>query len=67
MAMEVSGSADLPTENSPWSLAAADFTGSGPLDAAVGVAVLGSGGAVSIYSNRPVGAMYPRSLKFGSQ
>jgi FG-GAP-like repeat/Abnormal spindle-like microcephaly-assoc'd, ASPM-SPD-2-Hydin len=58
---------DLPTENSPWSLAAADFTGSGGLDLAVGVAVLGRNGAVSIYPNRPVGALYPSSLQFGSQ
>jgi hypothetical protein len=58
---------DLPTENGPWSLAAADFTGSGGLDMAVGVAMLGSTGAVSLYPNRPVGALYPGSLQFASQ
>ena len=31
---------DLPTENSPWSLTAADFTSNGGLDLAVGIAVL---------------------------
>ena len=58
---------DLPSENSPWSLAAADFTGSGGLDIAVGIAALGSNGAVSLYPNRPVGSLYPSSLQFGSQ
>jgi hypothetical protein len=57
----------LPTENSPWSMTAADFTGSGGLDIAVAVAVLGSKGAVSVYPNHPVGALYPSSLRFGSQ
>jgi hypothetical protein len=58
---------DLPTENSPWSLAAADFSGSGGLDIAVGVAVLGTTGGLSIYPSRPVAALYPRSLQFGTQ
>lgn len=58
---------DLLTENSPWTLAAADFTGGGGLDIAVGVAVLGTSGTVSIYPNRPVGALYPSSLQFGPQ
>jgi len=58
---------DLTTENSPWSLAAGDLTGSDGLDIAVGVAVFGSSGAVSIYRNRPVGALYPSFLQFGSQ
>jgi len=65
--MVLSGSESIcPPENSPWSLTAADFTGSGGLDLAVGVAVLGSNGAVSIDSNRPVGGLYPSSLRFGS-
>jgi hypothetical protein len=58
---------DLLTENSPWALAAADFTGGGGPDIAVGVAALGTSGAVSIYPNRPVGALYPSSLQFGPQ
>ena len=48
-------------------MTAADFASSGSLDLAVGVAVLGSNGAVSIYPTRPVGAHYPSSLQFGSQ
>lgn len=58
---------DLPTENGPWSLTAADFTGSGGLDIALGIATLDNNGFVSIYPNRPVGALYPSSLQFGSQ
>lgn len=59
---------DLPTENSPWSLTAAKgLTGGGGLDIAVGSAVVNSPSVVSIYPSRPVGAIYPSSLAFGSQ
>jgi FG-GAP-like repeat/Abnormal spindle-like microcephaly-assoc'd, ASPM-SPD-2-Hydin/FG-GAP repeat len=58
---------DLPTENSPWSLAAADFNGDGSTDFVVGIANLGTTGAVSVYLNRPVGTLYPTALQFGSQ
>jgi hypothetical protein len=59
---------DLPTENSPWSLTAAKgLTGGGGLDIAVGIAVLGSTGSVSVYPSRPVAAIYPSALTFGSQ
>lgn len=59
---------DLPTENSPWSLTAAKgLTGGGGLDIAVGIAILGTSGAVSVYPSRPVAAIYRSSLTFGSQ
>jgi hypothetical protein len=57
---------DFLTENSPWSIAGADFNGDGGLDLAVGIAALGSSGTVSIYKNHPVGALDPSSLDFGS-
>jgi len=58
---------DLPTENSPWSLTAAKGLTGGGLDIAVVIAVLGSTGAVSVYPSRPVAAIYPSALAFGSQ
>ncbi|MGA9355609.1 MAG: FG-GAP-like repeat-containing protein [Terriglobales bacterium] len=58
---------DLPADASTWSLATADFSGAGGLDLAVGIAVTGSSGLVSNYANRPVGALYPSPLQFGSQ
>jgi FG-GAP-like repeat/Protein of unknown function (DUF1573)/FG-GAP repeat len=57
---------DLPTENSPWSLTAADFSGAGGIDIAVGNATFKGNGTLSLFSNRPVGALYPSPLQFGS-
>jgi len=57
---------DLPTESSPWSMAAADFKGDGGLDMAVASAIATNKGELSIFGNRPVGALYPGSLTFGS-
>jgi hypothetical protein len=58
---------DLPTENSPWSLASGDFSGEGGFDIGVGNAASKGSGTLSVFSNRPVGALYPSPLQFGSQ
>jgi hypothetical protein len=57
---------DLKTEPGPWSIAAADFSGDGATDLAAGIGQLGSSGAVSLYTNIPVGSLFPSSLNFGS-
>jgi len=57
---------DLPTENSPWSLAAADFIAGTGLDIAVANAVYKGNATLSIFANRPVAALYPSPLEFGS-
>lgn len=57
---------DNSTENSPWSMTAADFSGSGGLDFAVTTATLGNTGNASIYPNRPVGTLFPGTLRFGN-
>lgn len=57
---------DLPTENSPWSLAGANFSGIGGTDLAVGNAQIQGSGTLSLFSNRPVAAFYPSTLSFGS-
>jgi hypothetical protein len=57
---------ELPTENSPWSLTAADFSGAGGIDIAVGNATSKGMGTLSVFSNRPVGALFPSPLQFGS-
>jgi hypothetical protein len=57
---------DLPTENSPWSLAAADFIAGTGLNIAVANAVYKGNATLSIFANRPVAALYPSPLGFGS-
>ena len=57
---------DYITESTPWSLAAADF-GDGGLSLAAGSLGVGNSAFVSILASRPVDALYPSSLQFGSQ
>ena len=57
---------DLPTENSPWSLAAADFISGNGLDLVVANYLSQMKGTLSMFGNRPVAALYPGPLEFGS-
>ena len=57
---------DLPTENSPWSLAASAFVVGSGLDIAVANAVYQGNGTLSMFANRPVAVLYPSPLEFGS-
>lgn len=57
---------DLPTENSLYSLTAADFISHSGLDIAVGSAVYQGNGTLFLFANRPVAALYPSPLEFGS-
>ncbi len=58
---------DYLTASDPLALAAADFTNDGGLDLAVAAVGIADAGEVSVHLNRPVGALYPSSLDFGSQ
>lgn len=57
---------DLSIKNGPGLLAAADFTGDGTLDLAAALQDNELKGIVALFASRPVGALYPSPLNFGS-